>query len=533
MSLRLAVSSVQRVSTAQKTAVFQLHNLSKHKRALVLDSMKRTHRCYGAIVDALLVRLPEIEAIEKKTERNSFMQSAIAYPTLKKWTLCPSTKAAARVDAIGAVESFIQQKKERPVASPPTLDPLAPHVERRNQILDEFISLGSDLPRENELRDELSRVSKVPHPRPLGLYGYKEFYRLLRHAESDRLYAWIYLLEKGNRYAPDRKELSGRLGVMDAQKMVDVATGELIRCDRPGWILFPLAFGHDFHERRYLEAGKPKGARLVHKPEEDRFELHVMFEYETPLLETSNWLGVDRGIYNLAAWCVVNTSGTPIASSTIEGRTLKYIQQRFLRQRRESQQKGKIVRGRLMGAYGDEAVHKTANELVALAVQHKARLVLEDLHMRRVTKRPRFAPRSSFNAILNRHQYQKLRDALEYKVAVAGLPPPLYVGAAFTSQTCLECGHVCRENRVKTSVEGGEFKMDRFRCVQCSHEADADINAARVIGLKGAWLSQLPTKAQRSGRVLQEAEQFPQYVIDAARRRGSSGEVARPSPVPL
>jgi hypothetical protein len=34
----------QRVITAQKTAVFQLRNLSKHKRALVLDSMKRAHR---------------------------------------------------------------------------------------------------------------------------------------------------------------------------------------------------------------------------------------------------------------------------------------------------------------------------------------------------------------------------------------------------------------------------------------------------------------------------------------------------------
>jgi putative transposase len=48
------------------------------------------------------------------------------------------------------------------------------------------------------------------------------------------------------------------------------------------------------------------------------------------------------------------------------------------------------------------------------------------------------------------------------------------VDASYTSQTCAACGHVAKESR-----EGR-----RFACVRCGHEADADVNAARVILLR-------------------------------------------------
>lgn len=41
-----------------------------------------------------------------------------------------------------------------------------------------------------------------------------------------------------------------------------------------------------------------------------------------------------------------------------------------------------------------------------------------------------------------------------------------------TSQTCHECGHVAKGNRV-TQAE--------FRCLSCGHEAHADVNAAKNI----------------------------------------------------
>ncbi|WP_235204205.1 transposase [Deinococcus sp. RL] len=57
---------------------------------------------------------------------------------------------------------------------------------------------------------------------------------------------------------------------------------------------------------------------------------------------------------------------------------------------------------------------------------------------------------------------------LSLKAASAGRTV-IRVDPRYTSQTCFECGHACRENR------RGQAK---FRCVQCGHMANADHNAA-------------------------------------------------------
>ena len=46
------------------------------------------------------------------------------------------------------------------------------------------------------------------------------------------------------------------------------------------------------------------------------------------------------------------------------------------------------------------------------------------------------------------------------------------VPAAYTSQTCHQCGHVARENRESQAA---------FHCVECGYEANADVNAAKNI----------------------------------------------------
>jgi IS605 OrfB family transposase len=519
--------------SAQKTAVFRFHNPSKRKRAILHDAMARSHRAYGALVRALLARLDEIEAVEQKTQRGRFMQDRIVYPTRRGWPLPASAEACARIDAMAAVESYVQQKRERPKASPPKVEALQTIQPEYEAALDNLAALGgTDREQENALRDELNRTTRTPHPRPLGLYGYKWFYRLLRHPRTGRLYTWINLRPQKGRFTPKRSDLKADLKTRQVEQMVDVSTGEIILCDKVGWVLFPLEFGFDYHDRRFLAQADPKGARLVYKPEVDRYELHVMFEYVQPLIHTKRFVGVDRGIYNLAAWSVIEADGQTVDNGQIEGMSLRFVQQQYQLRVRKEQRRGKIVRRRKRRAYGDEAVHVTANELVRIAERHKARLVLEELQMRRVHARPKFTPRSGFNAILGRQQYQKLKQVLEYKTRVRGLPPPVYVGAAFTSQTCPECGHVARENRPKRPAGDGSFEMSSFHCQDCGYRADADVNAARVIGLKGAWLTQLPTRKTRGGRDLREAEKFPQYLLDAARQRQGSSEGGTPSSVP-
>jgi hypothetical protein len=109
------------VVTATKTAVLQLRAPSAWKRAALLDAMKRTHLATEAVLQAILAELPAIQALANKTDRTNHMQR-IAYATLAKWNLSTASAAGARVDAIGMVESYLQQLKDgREKASLPTV----------------------------------------------------------------------------------------------------------------------------------------------------------------------------------------------------------------------------------------------------------------------------------------------------------------------------------------------------------------------------------------------------------------------------
>ena len=75
------------------------------------------------------------------------------------------------------------------------------------------------------------------------------------------------------------------------------------------------------------------------------------------------------------------------------------------------------------------------------------------------------------------------------------VPEAKTVSAAYTSQTCPQCGHQDRENRPKLPDSDG-FILDRFSCQSCGYQADADLNAGQVIAIKRMWRESLP-KSQR------------------------------------
>ena len=61
-----------------KTAVFKIHNPSKHKRAMLRDAMKRAHVCYGKLLErnlpdrAEVKRLLDLNKRERRIEMNKF-----------------------------------------------------------------------------------------------------------------------------------------------------------------------------------------------------------------------------------------------------------------------------------------------------------------------------------------------------------------------------------------------------------------------------------------------------------------------------
>jgi len=126
---------------------------------------------------------------------------------------------------------------------------------------------------------------------------------------------------------------------------------------------------------------------------------------------------------------------------------------------------------RLRGRKADIAIGEYANRLVAEAVKHKSQIVLESI---KGTTMARF---------LTQSQFQKLHQALCYKAERLGLPAPVEVPAAYTSQTCAKCGDKDPANRPKKDAAGHAIQ-DVFRCVSCGYEANADDNASEVIALR-------------------------------------------------
>ena len=63
----------------------------------------------------------------------------------------------------------------------------------------------------------------------------------------------------------------------------------------------------------------------------------------------------------------------------MSGRELRFVQRQFQRRTAEAKRRGRTVRGSRRMAWADEAVHVAANEIVRIAHEHRAVVVLEDL----------------------------------------------------------------------------------------------------------------------------------------------------------
>jgi IS605 OrfB family transposase len=157
---------------------------------------------------------------------------------------------------------------------------------------------------------------------------------------------------------------------------------------------------------------------------------------------------------------------------------------------------------RLRGRKADAIIGEYANRIVAAAAEHRSQIAIEKID---ATSMARF---------LTQSQFAKLHASLTYKAERVGLPAPIEVPAAYTSQTCAKCGHWCRENRPKRDAQGKSIQ-DVFRCMSCGYECNADDNASEIIALRalhqlkeggkfqkfGVFLNWLKKETGRDGQV--------------------------------
>ena len=488
-----------------KTARFKIHNPSRHKRAMLQYALQHYHLTLKRVLETALA-MPDLReriSVQDKKGRQRVSRYAISrllYTIAPKgWALAPLRDYLIG-DATGMLDGhFSKLEKGKHKSNPPTVRSLEPLTEvqvgkayREFATTAEFPLKPQQQERIEKLRQEgktrvAERLWKIYQswgasrqagqilrkiegalPRPIE-FTRPEFGRgyLLARRGND-YYLLVRLFAKGHRYWSQK--------ILD-QGFIDWRTRELIGGRKYPGLILPLELGRDYHEREYIEHGKPQSAKLLMKRSDSgqpEFYAHIAFEFTPQAIATETLMGIDRGAAKIGAATVIDRTGRVVAEKLdLEGAAFSAEMARIRKRIAEAQLRGKQTGRlfRLRGRRSQIVIGEYANRVVRAALRHKSQIVLEKVDA------------GSIARFLSQSQFRKLHDALNYKAERVGLPKPLEVPAAYTSQTCARCGHQSPGNRPKKDAEGKSIQ-DVFRCLSCGHEANADDNASEVIALR-------------------------------------------------
>lgn len=205
--------------------------------------------------------------------------------------------------------------------------------------------------------------------------------------------------------------------------------------------------------------GKIKCASMIQKA--DGIYLHVVSDEDTQRrCESQASIGIDMGITHF----LTTSEGVHISNPRFLNNQLKKlrIEQRALSRKKKGSsrwhsQVDKVSRlHKKVADCRSDFLHKVSTDLS----KQYGKVVVEDLNIQDMTKNKR----------LSRHildcGWGKFFNILEYKTEVIRVDPK------YTSQTCPECDHVAKENRLSQSL---------FKCTSCGHSENADVVGAKNI----------------------------------------------------
>ena len=475
------------MSKVFKTCLFKIHNPSQRRRAMMLDCMRRADRAFWKLMrhyepqaDALL----KLDRSGRRQRLNEIKKEC--GKSLSQLPLSQSAIGGLPYDVAAQVSSFLELADSGQDASWPQQPKKEdPYKEGLAALVN-----ATDLNEENAARDLMMSKPKSNNPRPLTINRNDHRGTILLQDPKGRLFAWINLHRATSRFS--KKVIF--------KDMVNVRTGELIKLNSAGGSLMPLECS-DWHMESFVRAGSMQSSRLIYRKGE--FYLACTFLFELQDVEIETYLGIDRGIENVAAWKVINKQLQSLAEGVTEGRTLREYQ-RAKEKKAAQTQRRKGESNVSWRAYADQVVHTAANEIVTTALNYRSQVVLEDLSaivQGPQHKRPKGRRRSNFARVLNRAQYQKLANVLEYKLPAVGLPPPKTVRAAGTSITCNSCGYYDKENRKDQAS---------FLCLSCGHTENADANAAANIAAKYLYWREIGPKVK--GKKMKDSQRYENWL---------------------
>lgn len=245
--------------------------------------------------------------------------------------------------------------------------------------------------------------------------------------------------------------------------------------------------GYNKHIDWIKNGAKIGAAKIYYATSTQTYYLLVSLEIELPGInpETLKQVqGIDVGQRYLAV-----SAGMDNSTQFFSGKVIRHKANRYPRARKTLQRKGtRSAKRRLVALSGRERRFiANVNHTISKGIAQPNRLIgLEDLkHIRERTRSKSGKRASKKQRKANRNQakwsFAELHSFIDYK-AVLNDSLAIKVPAQYTSQMCLKCGHVSKENRPNKGLD--------FECQCCGYKLHADLVGARNIALRALLVRQ-------------------------------------------
>jgi IS605 OrfB family transposase len=208
----------------------------------------------------------------------------------------------------------------------------------------------------------------------------------------------------------------------------------------------------------------------------DHWSVHITVQKEIPDAQTliprcNTILGVDLGEVRPAT--AVLLKGNEPVKQIMASRKVREVRMHYnwLRQKLGRKKSLRTIRkiGRTERRIVDAHLHKLSKDIVQMAMENNATIVLGDLQGVRERAQTRG---KKFRAKIARMPSYRLSNFIEYKALWKDVLV-VYINEAYTSKTC----HVCGEFGTRPT-------QGQFLCSNCGSPYNADLNGAINIGLR-------------------------------------------------
>lgn len=449
----------------------KVHNPSVRKRNLLETAFVENTRAYDHILQVVKDNLDEIQKDLYWTDSR------------RKQRLVRANKAASVINHFCKLSQFqlshvLRESVLKKAASnilayfgnPESNFPEPERYQDRTKLHElALIRLSKSTTKEEEdtLRDELARTAK-PNPPPLCFRRERDF-KLYYDENRNNFFALLQLIPLSSQKARKIKKNDNLNKFNNPDEgLPDTKIG----------ILLSLEFGVWQEEFLKREDIGFKTAELFKKGMEYYFNITCEVA-EPDAIETQTYLGIDLGLKDAAAWTVLDKKDNVIKQAIFTGTERLATLRSHMQLLRERQKKSREVRGLRQRRRLDELAHLLANDIIKLACDYKSRIIMEDLKYIRTRS-------ASLNRILRRlvnaWNFDELRQILEYKTVLKGLPKAFFVRSHYTSQICPKCFD---ENGKPFYSRENRPTPQKFKCIKCGYEAQANINASENIARRG------------------------------------------------